>query len=303
MSLLATIPSPSSGTFDLGPLEIHMYGLMLLLAIAAATAIAGRRFVGRGGGDWDLILRLAIWGVGWGIVGARAYHLLTSWSEVPDEWWGPFAIWKGGLGVWGGIAAGCVAGAIVARRAGADVALLASCLAPGLLVAQGVGRLGNWFNQELFGKPTDLPWALEVSAGRVFEAGYPAGTTFHPTFLYELLWDLFAAALLVFVIERRFKPRPPGLFALYVALYCFGRFWVEILRIDQAHELLGLRLNAWVSLAGIVLGTLWFIGTQRGDGSRRWPGVRLPWPWPRRHAAAKPPPAMAVPKGRVRPRS
>ncbi len=303
VTALASIPSPSSGALDLRLVTLHMYGLMLLVAIALATLIAGRRFVGRGGGDWDLILRLAIWGVGFGVVGARAYHLLTSWSEVPDEWWGPFAIWRGGLGVWGGIAAGCIAGAVIAKRAGVDVALLASCLAPGLLVAQGVGRLGNWWNQELFGKPTDLPWALEISPAKVFEAGFPAGTTFHPTFLYELLWNLFCAALLVFVIERRFRPRPPGLFALYVVLYCFGRFWIENLRIDAAHEIAGMRLNAWVSLAGIVLGLVWFVRTQRGATGR--PSRPLP-PWLRRPrragATAKPPPTMTVPKSRVRSR-
>ena len=154
--LLASIPSPSNGAIDLGPLTIHMYGLTLLVAIGICIWITGHRFVNRGG-DWDLIFRCAVWGVGAGIVGARLYHLATSWNEVPDQWWGPFAIWKGGLGVWGGIAAGCLVGGLIAKRAGADVWLLADCLAPGLLVAQAVGRIGNWWNQELFGKPTDLP--------------------------------------------------------------------------------------------------------------------------------------------------
>ena len=138
-----------------------MYGLTLLVAIAVCIWITGHRYVNRGG-DWDLIFRCAVWGVGAGIVGARLYHLATSWNEVPDQWWGPFAIWKGGLGVWGGIALGCIVGAIVAKRAGADVAVLADCLAPGLLVAQGIGRIGNWWNQELYGKATDLPWGLEI---------------------------------------------------------------------------------------------------------------------------------------------
>jgi prolipoprotein diacylglyceryl transferase len=220
------------------------------------------------------------------------YHVLTSWSEVPDEWWGVFAIWKGGLGVWGGIATGCLVGGIVARRAGADVWMLADCIAPGLLVAQGVGRLGNWWNQELFGKPTDLPWGLEIDpANRPVE--YLDQATFHPTFLYELLWDLFAAALLVFVIERRFRPRPPGVFAAYIALYCFGRFWVETLRIDSAHEILGLRFNNWVALVGFVVGVVWFF---RSQGRLKRPR-RL-----RRGGDAPPkPPTMAVPRGRVRP--
>ena len=149
VTFLASIPSPSSGTIELGPLTIHMYGLMLLAGIAACIFITGRRWVARGG-DWDLIFRCAVWGVAAGIVGARLYHVVTSWDEVPDEWWGPFAIWKGGLGVWGGIGLGCVVGAIVAHRSGASVARLADCVAPGLLVAQGIGRFGNWWNQELF---------------------------------------------------------------------------------------------------------------------------------------------------------
>jgi prolipoprotein diacylglyceryl transferase len=298
MSVLASIPSPSSGAVDLGPFQIHMYGLTLLAAIAVCIWITGHRYVNRGG-DWDLIFRCAVWGVGAGIVGARLYHLATSWNEVPDHWWGPFAIWKGGLGVWGGIALGCIVGAIVAKRAGADVAVLADCLAPGLLVAQGIGRIGNWWNQELYGKATDLPWGLEIDPAHRPFSSITQGT-YHPTFLYELLWDLFAAALLVFVIERRFRPRPPGLFALYIAIYSFGRFWVELVRIDPANHILGLRVNTWVSGIACIAGVVWFVLIQRrgrdpGQTGRRRLGRR-------RNAAAPPAgPKMAVPKGRVRP--
>ena len=285
MVFLASIPSPSGGTLDLGPVTVHMYGLTLLVAIAAGVWITGRRYVARGG-DWDLVFRCAVWGVGAGIVGARLYHLTTSWSEVPDDWWGPFAIWKGGLGVWGGVAAGCVVGGIVAKRAGADVWVLADCLAPGLLVAQAIGRIGNWWNQELFGRPTDLPWGLEIDAvNRPLE--YLDQATFHATFLYELVWNLLAAVLLVFVIERRFRPRPPGLFALYIALYCSGRFWIELIRVDPASEILGLRINAWMSVIGFVAGIVWF-----------WLSQRRPRPAPPAPATA---PRMAVPgKRRVR---
>ncbi len=285
MTILGSIPSPGSGTLDLGPFQVHLYGLTLLLAIGVATWVTGHRWVNRGG-DWDLIFRCAVWGVAAGIVGARLYHLLTSWDQVPDAWWGPFAIWKGGLGVWGGIAAGCLAGGLVARRAGANVWLLADCLAPGLLLAQAVGRLGNWWNQELFGRPTDLPWGLEIDpVNRPIE--YLDQATFHPTFLYESLWNLAAAALLVFVIERRIRPRPPGLFAAYIALYCFGRFWIELLRVDDAHEVLGLRVNAWVALLGFVAGIVWYVLSQRRGRPPR---------------AATPPkgPTMTVPRGRVR---
>jgi len=281
--LVGSIPSPSNGTLDLGPLTIHMYGLTLLAAIGACIWITGRRWLACGG-DWDLILRCAVWGVGAGIVGARAYHLLTSWDEVPDVWWGPFAIWKGGLGVWGGIALGCLVGGIIAKRAGVDVWLFADSLAPGLLVAQGIGRIGNWWNQELYGRPTDLPWGLEISPEHR-ELEYLDEPTFHPTFLYELVWDLAAAAVLIW-IGRRLRVRPPGLFALYVTIYCFGRFWVELIRVDPAHELAGLRVNNWVSLVGFLAGLTWFWLSQR-RGRRR----KAPLP---------PTPARAVPKSRVR---
>ena len=175
---------------------------------------------------------------------------------------------------------------------GVNTALLADCLAPGLLVAQGVGRIGNWWNQELYGKPTDLPWGLEIDVvNRPVE--YVANELFHPVFLYELGWNLLAAAVLVFIVERRFRPRPPGLFALYVAFYCFGRFWIENLRVDPAKELAGLRINAWVALVGFVLAIVWFVYTQR-RGRRRRAAVTPGKP-------AKPAQTMAVPKGRVRP--
>jgi prolipoprotein diacylglyceryl transferase len=287
-SIAASIPSPGSGTLDLGPFTIHMYGLTLLVAIVVCVWITGRRWVARGG-DWDLIFRCAVWGVGFGIVGARLYHVLTSWDEVPDEWWGPFAIWKGGLGVWGGIFLGVLAGYVVARRAGVDAWLLADCLAPGLLVAQGIGRFGNWWNQELFGKPTDLAWGLEIDPeNRPLE--YLDSETFHPAFLYEALWNFAAAAVLI-VVGRRFRITPPGLFALYMVLYCFGRFWIELLRVDPAHELAGLRLNAWVAALGVVAGLVWFLLSQGRRPRRRRARHRQP---DRRG------PAMAVPKGRVR---
>lgn len=294
MLSLASIPSPSTGTIDLGPLTIHLYGLTLLVAIAAATYICGRRWV-RHGGDWDLIYRCAIWGVAAGIVGARLYHLATSWDEVPDGWTGPFAIWKGGLGVWGGIAAGCIVGAIVARRSGANVALLADCLAPGLLVAQAIGRLGNWWNQELFGRPTELPWGLEIDVENR-PLNLLDHETFHATFLYELIWNLLVAVFLVYVLERRFKPRPPALFAAYVALYCFGRFWIELLRIDSANEILGMRVNNWVSLIGFVVGSVVFAKLWR-RGSDPSPPRRSRLRR-RRAEAVKAPPKMAIPRER-----
>jgi prolipoprotein diacylglyceryl transferase len=243
--LLGSIPSPHSGNLHLGPLTIHMYGVMLLLGIVAAIALTGYRWTRRGG-EWDLVFRAAVWGVAAGVVGARVYHDVTSWNEVPHTWWGPFAVWQGGLGIWGGILFGVVAGCVVVRRAGASVLMMMDCVAPALLLAQAIGRWGNYWNQELFGKPTSLPWGLQIDVQHL-PAGYAPGTTFHPTFLYESLWDLAGVCVLLWV-GSRFRIRPPALFALYVAWYTFGRTFEELLRIDPSHHFLGERINFWVSL-------------------------------------------------------
>jgi prolipoprotein diacylglyceryl transferase len=285
-ALVASIPSPSGGELELGPISIHAYGLMLLLAIAACIWLTGVRWVRRGG-DWDLVFRVAVWGVAAGIVGARLYHVLTSWNEVPDEWWGVFAVWKGGLGVWGGIGLGVIVGAIVVHRSGESVTRFMDAVAPGLLLAQAIGRWGNWWNQELFGEPTDRPWGLEIDPVNR-PAQYLDSETFHPTFLYESLWSLLGVAVLL-LVDRFWRVRPPALFALYVAWYTAGRFVIEMFRVDPAHELGPWRLNAWVSLVIFVLAVATFVWVQ--------------WLRPRRrrsHDAPKPPPAMAVPKGRVR---
>ena len=289
MPVLAFIPSPSSGVVRAGPLTIHMYGLMLLLAIAACVWLTGRRWVARGG-DWDLIFRCTVWGVAAGIVGARLYHDVTSWNEVPNHWWGAFAVWEGGLGVWGGIGLGVAVGAIIVHRAGKSVTLMMDCVAPGLLLAQGIGRLGNWWNQELFGKPTTLPWGLKIDLAHR-PVGYENFATFHPTFLYELIWDFGGVAVLL-LVDRRFKIKPPALFALYVSIYTAFRTFEETLRIDPSHHVLGMRLNFWVSLVLFVASTAFFVWWQFFHGRRR-----------RRRKAAEPPkqPAMAIPKGRVRP--
>jgi len=288
---LGFIPSPHSGTIDLGPFTIHMYGLMLLLAIAACVALTGYRWV-KWGGDWDLVFRVAVWGVAFGIVGARLYHDLTSWSDVKaiDAWWAPFAVWKGGLGVWGGILFGTLAGAWVVRRSGQSVRLFMDAVAPGLLLAQGIGRWGNWFNQELYGKPTTLPWALKIDPAH--RGNYIQYDTFHPTFLYEFIYDIAGVGILL-AVDKYFRLRRPALFALYVSYYCFGRFFEELLRIDPAHHFLGLRLNAWVSIVVFVLSTAFFVW---------WQFIRDPSASDRPRASRAVPqgPAMAVPKGRVR---
>jgi len=291
--LLASIPSPHSGVFHIFGRPIHMYGLMLLLAIVACIWLTWVRWK-RLGGDPDLVLRVAVWGVAAGIVGARAYHDITSWNQVPDHWWGPFAVWQGGLGVWGGIFLGCVVGAWIVHRAGASVFLFMDAVAPGLLLAQGIGRWGNYWNQELYGKPTSLPWGLKIDIEHEGDIPlkYQGASAYHPTFLYEFVYDTIGAGLLLF-IGWRFRIRPPALFALYVSYYCFGRFFEELLRIDPAHHFLGLRINALVSIVLFVLSTGFFIWWQfirresePGDVGRR-----------RIEATG---PTMAVPKGRVR---
>jgi len=287
--MVAFIPSPHTGVVHLGPLQLHMYGLTLLVAIVAAIWLTGRRWTALGG-EFELVTRVAVWGVAFGVVGARAYHDVTSWNEVPTpKWEGIFEVWKGGLGIWGGILFGALAGAVVVRRAGFSVATFLDVAAPGLLLAQAVGRIGNWWNQELFGKPTTLPWGLKIDPEHR-PVQYFDRATFHPTFLYELIWNLIGVAVLLYV-ARRFKIRAPGLFALYVAWYCFGRFFEELLRIDPAHHFAGLRLNAWVSIVVFVGAVAYFVWRQRRDPER---GVREP-----RHDVPKGP-AMAIPKGRVR---
>ena len=287
--MLLSIPSPSSGILHVGPLSIRMYGLMLLLGIAGCIWLTGVRWV-RQGGDWDLVFRVAVWGVGFGIVGARLYHDITSWNEVQaiDAWWAPFAVWKGGLGVWGGILFGCLAGAVVVRRSGNSVFRFMDAAAPGLLLAQGIGRLGNWWNQELFGKATSLPWGLEIDPQHR-PPGYESFATFHPTFLYELIYDLLMVGVLL-LLDRRFRFRPPALFALYVSLYTFGRFFEELLRIDPAHEFGGLRLNAWVSIVVFCISTAFFIWWQffRHDEQER----------ERPRPVTVKGPSMAIPRGR-----
>jgi prolipoprotein diacylglyceryl transferase len=302
LALIASIPSPGSGTIDLGPLTLHMYGLMLLLAIAVCVVLTGvrrtRRFLWRPDTDerpdpdWDLTLRTAVWGVGAGIVGARAYHVATSWDEVPDpKWQGVFQVWEGGLGVWGGIALGALVGCLVVRRAGKSPWVMLDAAAPGLLLAHGIGRFGNWWNQELFGEPTDRPWGLEIDLENR-PTDFLGSETFHPTFLYEFVYVTLMAVVLI-AVGYFFRIRPPALFALYVAMYTFGRFFEELLRVDPSHEIAGLRLNAWLSIILFVASVVFFLWWQRPWRGRRGRG-RAERPRPRG-------PAMAIPRKRVRP--
>jgi prolipoprotein diacylglyceryl transferase len=264
--MIASIPSPSFNGVHVGPLDVRVYGLTYIIGLVAATAITARRWE-RQRGSRELVQEVAIWAFPAGIIGGRLYFLATSWNEVPEHWWGPFAVWRGGLGIWGGIALGALVGVLVLRRRGADVPRFLDAAAPGLLVAQAIGRVGNYFNQELFGTPTSLPWGLEIDPEHR-PARYAADPTFHPTFLYELTWNLTLAAFLIWLGRYR-RIRPPGLFALYVAGYSGFRILEELLRTDPAHHVLGLRLNFFVATALCLAGLLWFWRTQRPRPRRR----------------------------------
>ncbi len=254
------LASPPTNGFHIGPLFIHAYGLAYVLAVSAAVVITVRRWEAKGG-ERELVHEVALWGFPAGLIGGRLYFLATSWNEVPPHWWGPFAVWKGGLGIWGGILGGTLAGLWVLRRRGADIPMFLDAAAPALLVAQAIGRVGNYFNQELFGGPTTLPWALEISPAHR-PAGYLQYATFHPTFLYELIWNLLLAGALVWLARTR-SVRAPGLFALYVAGYSFARIGEELLRVDPAHHIFGLRLNLYVASILCLAGIVWFIRIQR----------------------------------------
>ncbi len=258
--MLASIPSPSANGFHIGPLFIHAYGLAYVAAVTAAVVLTRRRWNAQGG-DGDLVYDVALWGFPAGVVGGRLYFLATSWNQVPPHWWGPFAIWKGGLGIWGGIALGTLVGLWRLRRAGVSLPLFMDAGAPGLLVAQAIGRIGNYFNQELFGGPTTLPWALQVDAAHT-PRGYPIGTTFQPTFLYEMIFNLALAGFLIW-LGRIGRIKAPGLFALYVTGYSGFRIWEETLRIDPSHYIFGLRLNLYVAAIFTLIGLMWFIAIQR----------------------------------------
>jgi len=259
-AVLAAIPSPPSNGISVGPIFFHAYGLAYVAAVLAAVWICSRRWEAQGGSR-ELVQECAVWGFPAGILGGRLYHLATSWNEVPHTWWGPFAIWKGGLGIWGGIALGVLVGLWRVRRRGGDLGAMLDAAAPAILVAQAIGRIGNYFNQELFGGPTNLPWGLEIDPEHR-PASYLHYSTFQPTFLYELIWNVALAGALV-LLGRRRTIRPPGLFALYVAGYSAFRVFEETLRVDPAHHILGLRVNLYVAAILTLAGLGWFARTQR----------------------------------------
>ena len=258
---LLSIPSPAEGVWHLGPVPIRAYALCIILGIVFAIWLGERRWVARGGKAGE-VSDLAIWAVPFGLVGGRLYHVITDWELYFGEGRNPVTalyVWRGGLGIWGAIALGILGVWIGARLRGIKLLPLLDALAPGVLVAQAMGRWGNWFNQELYGRPTDLPWGLEIDV-----AHRPAQmldvATFHPAFLYECLWNLAAFAVLIW-LDRRFRLGHGRVVALYVMLYTAGRGWIENLRIDdvQMDNILGLRLNVWTSIVLFTLAAVFFV--------------------------------------------
>ena len=264
--IFLSIPSPNSNSISIGPLELQAYGLMIALGVLAAVELARRRFAQRGL-DPDDMSAIALWAVPAGLIGARLYHVITDWRRFAEDdgWFEAVRIWNGGLGIPGGIIAGVLGGVLVARRRGVPIAEGIDAAIPGIPLAQAIGRLGNWFNQELFGEPTTAPWALEIDPQHR-PAGYVEFETFHPTFAYEALWNLALVGFLLWIDKRRVL-RPGYLLAVYIAGYALGRLWVELLRIDPASLILGVRVNVWMSIIAFTgaVAVLAFSGRRRPE--------------------------------------
>jgi prolipoprotein diacylglyceryl transferase len=265
--VLGSIPSPDEGTLDLGPFSLHVYGVLLATGIVVAAVVAGRRWAAWGHTRRefdDVVVGIVVFG----LVGARLYHVATDWEKFEGDWVRVLEVWKGGLSIWGVLIGGIAGVLVMCRIKHLDPLGILDALVPGVLVAQAIGRWGNWFNQELFGEPTSLPWGLEIDRDRRPQ-GYEGHATFHPTFLYESLYCLALAALALRV-ERRWSLRRGQLTALYLSAYTFGRFWFEQLRIDDAKVVAGLRVNSWVEILVFAGGLAWFAWL--GRNSRVDPG-------------------------------
>ncbi len=271
LSFLASLPSPTIGRLSIGPVGLSAYGLMIALGVVAGTALASKRFEQAGGGTGDELQGVATWSVVGGLIGARLYHVVTTWDQFADDLWRIPMVWTGGLGIPGGLLGGIIVGVYVVHRRGLELPTVLTAAAPGIALAQAIGRWGNWWNQELFGRPTGLPWGLEIADDKT-PAGFGDAVLFHPTFLYESLWNLGLCVVLLAI--DRYRPLRPGrLFAVYLAGYFAGRFWIEGLRIDPTHTIGALRLNQWVALV-VVTGALVFLAVDarrnrrhRDDGS------------------------------------
>ena len=257
-NLLTSLPSPGGSSIDIGPIELRAYGLMIAIGVLVAAWLFGRRLTTIGVGGPEDASAILLWAVPAGVIGARLYHVATEWERFSDAPGDIVKVWKGGLGIPGGILLGTIVAVVLARRRSLAVQPFLWAAAPAIPLAQAIGRWGNWWNQELFGRPTDLPWGLEIDADKTIAAGFDPGTPFHPTFLYESLWNLTLPAVLIVVGRRLMNERPIRLLAMYVIGYGVGRFWIEGLRIDAAKEGGGLRLNQWMAIV-LVAGGLAYL--------------------------------------------
>lgn len=272
LSILA-LPSPSTGVWQLGPIPLRAYAACIMIGILVAIWVGNKRWIARGGQP-GIVGDVAVWAVPFGLVGARVYHVVTDWEPYFGSNGDPLLalqIWRGGLGVWGAIAGGALGAWIACRRAGVPLPAFADALAPGIVLAQAIGRWGNWFNQELYGRPTDLPWGLHIDRAHRMP-GYLDVEVYHPTFLYESLWCLGVAAILV-LVDRRFRLGHGRVFALYVAAYTVGRAWIEELRIDPAHEVFGMRLNFWTAVVVCAAALVYFVISARRRPGREDPAT------------------------------
>ena len=267
----AFIPSPDQGTWQIGFFELRAYALCIIAGVLVAVWLGNKRWVARGGRP-GTVADVAVWAVPFGLVGARLYHVATDWQLYFCSTCDPVQalyIWRGGLGIWGAVALGAVGAWIGCRRRGVSFPAFGDAIVPAIAVAQAIGRWGNWFNQELFGKPTTLPWGLQIDPA-FRPDGFERFATFQPTFLYESLWDLGIAGFLVWA-DRRFRLGHGRVIALYIMAYTAGRGWIEMLRIDEANHIFGLRLNVWTSIIVFLFGLVLFVWS-----ARRHPGRETP---------------------------
>jgi prolipoprotein diacylglyceryl transferase len=255
--VLASIPSPARNVIEIGPLTIHFYGIMIAIGVIVAVMVAKRRYQ-RFGGSGEMVERASIWAVVIGFLGARLAYVSTHTGDFVDRPWAMLYIWEGGLALYGGLIAGTIAAVVVLRRSRGDVFAFGDAVAVGIPLAQAIGRFGNYFNQELFGTPSTLPWAVEIDANIAAAAGYPGFETFHPTFLYEALWNVFITVGVILFLEWRGKLFKGSSIALYMVLYGTGRFLMELMRTDTTFRFLGLSRNGWVSIGAVLVGAVLF---------------------------------------------
>jgi prolipoprotein diacylglyceryl transferase len=276
-SFVSQFPNPPFSSFALGPLTIHLYALCILSGIVVAYFVGASRFSKRGG-DSGTLLDIVLWAVPFGIVGGRLFHVATHLGDyigvyptIQETFLHIIAVWEGGLAIYGAIILGLLGAWIGAKRSGVRFVSVLDALAPGILIAQGIGRWGNYFNQELFGQATDLPWGLliEKNNNPAFPSEFPAGTLFHPAFLYEFIWDTLGALLIIW-LAKQLKLQWGKVFALYLIVYSVGRFFIEAIRLDPSDVFFGYRTNQWSAIVGIILGIgFWYLQNRRHTGEEQ----------------------------------